>query len=86
MPVQVVAFLDLVGELIAAAVWQDSDLGAAQAEIPAQAAAGRSVLAPGEAGGVGPIPSFPRDSHPLSRPRPTTPRRVTRRAPRTEAS
>lgn len=80
MPVELVAFLDLVAELIAATVWQGTGGSAAPDEAIAPPPDGRGALPSSEAGNVGPIPSFPADSHPDSRSGPTTPGRATQRA------
>jgi len=84
--VELVAFLDLVAELIAAAVWQGTSESTAADESPAAQSDGHGAPPASEAGNGGPIPSFPADSHAHSRSSPTTPRRATRRAPPKEAS
>lgn len=86
MPVELVAFLDLVAELIAMAVSQADRENAAPGETIVVPTDGDDILKASEPANVGPIPTSPGDSHPHSRPSPTTPRRVTRRAPPKEAS
>jgi hypothetical protein len=81
MPVAMVAFLDLVAELIATAVWQEQGESPAAGESVTTSTLGCDAPTSSASENVGPIPSFPADSHPHSRPRPTTPRRGTRRAP-----
>lgn len=86
LPVELTAFLDLVAELIATAVWQGTSGSTPPDESLAPHPDGHAALAASEAGNGGPIPSFPADSHPHSRPSPTTSRRARRRAPPKEAS
>jgi hypothetical protein len=86
MPVELTAFLDLVAELIAATVWQETIGSTTPDEDLAPQPDDHGALSSSEAGNGGPIPSFPADSHPHSRSSPTTPRRMTRRAPPKEAS
>ena len=86
MPAELVAFLDLVAELIAATLWQGSCGSAAQGETGAFQPEGQAALLSSETGNVGPIPTFPADSHPRSRSSPTTPGRATRRASPEEGS
>jgi hypothetical protein len=86
MPVELTAFLDLVAELIAASLWRGASRSTAPHEWLAPEPNDHGALSSAEAGNGGPIPSFPANSHPHSRPSPITPRRVTRRAPPKEAS
>jgi len=86
MPVELVPFLDLVAELIAAAVWQGASESTAPGESLAAQPDGHGAPPASEAGNRGLIPSFPADSHPSSRSGPTNPRRSTGRAPSVEAS
>lgn len=86
IPVELVTFLDLVAELIAAAVWQGTGESMAPDESLAAQPDGHGASPASEAGNRGPIPNFPADSHPYSHSGPTTPRRLTRRAPSVEAS
>lgn len=86
IPVELGPFLDLVAELIAAAVWQGTTERMAPDERLAAQPDGHGASPTSEAGNRGPIPSFPANSHPHSRPSPTAPRHATRRAPPKEAS
>ncbi len=86
MPVELAAFLDLVAELIAATIWQETNGSTAVDARLAPQPDVHGALPSSEAGNVGPIPSFPVDSHPHSHSSPTTSRRATRRAPPQEAS
>jgi hypothetical protein len=86
MPVELVVFLDLVAELIAAAVWQGTSERMAPDERLVAQPDGHGASPTSEAGNCGPIPNFPADSHPHSRSSPTAPRRATWRAPPKEAS
>jgi hypothetical protein len=86
MPVELVTFLDLVAELIAAAVWQGTSESMAPDEGLTAQPDGHGAPPASEAGNGGPIPRFPANSHPHSRSSPTAPRRATRPAPPKEAS
>jgi hypothetical protein len=81
LPVELTAFLDLVAELIAAAIWQEAGGSTPPDESRAPHPDGHGILPSSEAGNGDPIPSFPADSRLHSRSSATASRRATRRAP-----